>query len=447
MNLRKKNPIRWIPTVYFAMGVPFIVLSQVSVLIFKDLGVSTEEITFWTSWLILPWSLKWLISPIMETFGTKKKYIVFTELVSAVMFGCMIFALPLPGFFTITLALMAVMAVSGSMHDIAGDGVYMDELDAETQSKYSGWQGAFYNLAKVLANGALVYLAGWLVKSGGFSQIAAWQSILFIFAIVMLGVGLYHIKELPQREEQPDARTMHDKFVELGQIFIDFFKKPYIWLYLVFVFLYRFAEGLATKVAPIFLKDAIEKGGIGLDNEQYGLIYGTFGAVAFIIGSILAGYYISHFGLKKVIFSLVCIFNIPFVVYLVFALYQPHEMWQIALGIIFEYFTYGFGFVGIILFMMQQIAPGKYQMAHYAIANSIVNFGVMFPGMISGYLSIEQNQLNLLNSLGVDSITRGLAPYGGYQLFFGFVMLMTLPSILLCKFVPFVHDDKPKEQA
>lgn len=445
MNQNKKNPIWWIPTVYFAMGIPFIVLSQVSVLIFKDLGVSTEEITFWTSWLILPWSLKWLISPVMETFGTKKKYIVATEFISAIMFGCIIFALPLPNFFTITLALMSVMALSGSMHDIAGDGVYMDELDTETQSRYSGWQGAFYNMAKVLANGGLVFLAGWLVKKGGFSQIQAWQSILFIFAAVMLAVALYHVKFLPQGKIRENDMTMHEKFVELGLIFVDFFKKPYIWLYLVFVFLYRFAEGLAVKVVPIFLKDTVAVGGIGMDNEQYGLVYGTFGAVAFIAGSILAGYYISHFGLKKVIFSLVCIFNIPFAIYFIFAVYQPHEMWQIALGIVFEYFTYGFGFVGIILFMMQQIAPGKYQMAHYAIANSIVNFGVMFPGMISGYLSTAPNQIKILNTLGLGSYTDALSPYLGYQLFFAFVIIMTLPSILLCKFVPFTHKDKSEE--
>lgn len=442
MNQRKKNPILWIPTVYFAMGIPFIVLSQVCVLIFKDLGVGTEDITFWTSWLILPWSLKWLISPIMETFGTKKKYIVATEFISAIMFGCIIFALPLPNFLVITLALMSVMALSGSIHDIAGDGIYMDELDTETQSKYSGWQGAFYNMAKVLANGALVFLAGWLVKSGGFSQLRAWQTILLIFGVVMLAVALYHVKSLPVGKVRTDNRTMREKFVELGMIFVDFFKKPYIWLYLVFVFLYRFAEGLAVKVVPIFLKDAVEKGGIGMDNEQYGLVYGTFGAVAFILGSILAGYYISHFGLKRVIFSLVCIFNIPFAIYFVFAVYQPTAMWQIALGIIFEYFTYGFGFVGIILFMMQQIAPGKYQMAHYAIANSIVNLGVMFPGMISGYLSLEQNQKHIVNIMGMGGFNSTLEPYWGYQMFFAFVILMTLPSIFLCKFVPFLHEEK-----
>lgn len=495
MNNKKRNPLLWVPTVYFGMGLPFVGLSLVSVLIFKDLGVNNEDIAFWTSWLILPWSLKWLISPIMETFGTKKQYIIITEMVSAILFGIIIFALPLSNFFTITLALMAVIAVSGSMHDIAGDGVYMDELDTETQSLYSGWQGAFYNMAKILANGGLVFLAGWLTSKMGYSQVASWQIVIAIFAVIMLGVGLYHIKFLPNKKaEDPNKSTQlyfhftkqevikivllvglgflswylretgwfmvlgllmltlflftlvdvlsPEKGKEMRVIFKEFFQKKYIFLYLLFIFLYRFAEGLAMKIAPIFLKEEVAKGGIGLSNEQYGLVYGIFGAAAFILGSILAGYYISKFGLKKTIFSLVCIFNIPFAVYLFFAIYQPQEIWIIATGIIFEYFSYGFGFVGITLFMMQQIAPGKYQMAHYAFANSLMNLGVMVPGMISGYLSTEESQKHIIETLGLSNYLEFLSPYMGYQLFFIIVMIMTIPAILITKFIPFTHTDK-----
>ena len=161
MNKEKKNPISWVPTTYFAMGLPFVMLSLVSPIIFKDLGVANDQIAFWTSLLILPWSLKPIISVLMEIYGTKKQYIVITELLSAAVFGLIVFSLPLPNFFVTCLALMGVIAFSGSTHDIAGDGMYMQQLDASTQSVYSGWQGAFYNLAKVLANGGLIFLAGW----------------------------------------------------------------------------------------------------------------------------------------------------------------------------------------------------------------------------------------------------------------------------------------------
>ena len=416
------RPIQWVPTVYFAMGLPFVALSLVSVIIFKDLGIDNEKITFWTSLLILPWSLKPIFSLIMETYGVKKLYVVITELITAIMFGLIVFALPLPNFFTITLALMGVIAISGSTHDIAGDGIYLDELDTKTQSIYSGWQGAFYNLAKVLANGGLVFLAGWLTRAGHFNVVQSWQVILGIFAVIMLCVALYHWLVLPKGKLPQKSENLKEKTNELGEIIISFFEKKHIWLYLIFIFLYRFAEGLAMKIAPLFLKDAVAQGGLNLSNEQYGLIYGTFGTVAFIVGSILAGYYVSHFGLKKVLFSLVLIFNIPFVVYLLFAMFQPNQMSLIAAGIVCEYFGYGFGFVGLMLFMMQQIAPGKHQMAHYAFANSLMNLGVMVPGMISGYLSA----------------------WLGYKHFFIFVMIATIPALLITWFVPFTHDDQKK---
>ncbi len=417
------KPIQWVPTVYFAMGLPFVALSLVSVIIFKDLGIDNEKITFWTSLLILPWSLKPIFSLIMETYGVKKMYVVITEIVTAIMFGLIVFALPLPNFFAITLALMGVIAISGSTHDIAGDGIYLDELDTKTQSIYSGWQGAFYNLAKVLANGGLVFLAGWLTRAGHFNITQSWQVILGIFSVIMFVIAIYHWLVLPKGKLPQKSDNFKEKTHELGEIVISFFEKKHIWFYLIFIFLYRFAEGLAMKIAPLFLKDAVAQGGLNLSNEQYGLIYGTFGTVAFIIGSILAGYYVSHFGLKKVLFSLVLIFNIPFVVYLLFAMFQPNQMSLIAAGIVCEYFGYGFGFVGLMLFMMQQVAPGKHQMAHYAFANSLMNLGVMVPGMLSGYLST----------------------WLGYKHFFVFVMIATIPALIITWFVPFTHEDKQND--
>lgn len=413
----KKNPIRWVPSVYFGMGLPYVALSIVSVLMFKDLGVSNEDITYWTSLLVLPWSLKPLFSLVMEIFGTKRQYVIFTEAVSAVMFGLVCFALPLPDFFSIALALMGVMAVSGSMHDIAGDGVYMQELSPSEQGQFAGWQGAFYNLAKILTNGGLVYLAGVLGKSYGL--LTAWMVIMGICAAIMLVLALYHAVSLPREPKRTEAKSFDEGVKELANVFVSFFQKKYIWLYLVFIFVYRLAEGLAMKVAPLFLKDTVALGGIGLSNESYGLIYGTAGTVAFILGSIASGYYIGHFGLRRVLSSLVLIFNVPFVVYLLLAIYQPENLWVIGTGIVAEYFSYGFGFVGITLFMMQQIAPGKYQMAHYAFANSLMNLSVMVPGMISGYLSTQL----------------------GYTMFFSVVMLAAIPVIALSFFLPFAHQE------
>lgn len=414
---KKRSPITWVPSVYFGMGLPYVALSLVSVIMFTDLGIGKEEVTFWTSLLVLPWSLKPLFSLCMELFGTKRQYVFLTECISALMFGCICFILPLPSFFVYAIALMGVLAISGSMHDIAGDGIYMKELSHEQQGQYAGWQGAFYNLAKILTNGGLVYLAGVLAKTHGLQM--AWIIIMGICAAIMLSLSLYHLFILPREEAKPKKST-DQAVIELYTVIFSFFRKRNIWLYLIFIFLYRLAEGLTMKVAPIFLKDNILSGGIGLSNETYGVIYGTAGTVAFIVGSILSGYYIAHFGLKRVLFSLVCIFNIPFAVYLLFAIFQPQGLGWLSTGIIFEYFSYGFGFVGITLFMMQQIAPGPYQMAHYAFANSLMNLSVMIPGMISGWL---------VGKLG-------------YQSFFILVMVVTLPAILMAARLPFVHKEQ-----
>ena len=195
MSKSSKSPQFWVPTVYFAMGLPFVALSTVSVLMFSDMNISNTQIAFWTSLIMLPWTLKPLWSPLLEIFKTKKFFVVATQLVSAIAFALIALSLPLPAFFTYAIALMGVVAFSGATHDIAGDGVYMSELSAAQQAKYIGWQGAFYNLAKILASGGLVYFAGFLKESMGV--VHAWMIIMAISAAVMALLGLYHIRMLP----------------------------------------------------------------------------------------------------------------------------------------------------------------------------------------------------------------------------------------------------------
>ena len=202
--------------------------------------------------------------------------------------------------------------------------------------------------------------------------------------------------------------------------FVEFFQKKHIVYYICFIILYRFAEGFVMKIVPLFLKAPRADQGLGLSEQQIGLCYGTFGAAAFVIGSILAGYYIAHRGLRKSLFSLALVFNLPFVAYTLLAVYQPESLWLIGGGIVLEYFGYGFGFVGLTLFMMQQIAPGKHQMSHYAFASGIMNLGVMLPGMMSGAFS----------------------DWLGYKMFFIMVLICTIPALLITWFVPFTYGEK-----
>ena len=433
----RRSPITWIPTAYFAMGLPFVFLNMVTVLMFKGLGVEDKLITFWTSLILLPWTLKPLWSPFLELFKTKKFFVIATQLITGITFGLVAFSLQLPHFFSIAIGLLAVIAFSGATHDIACDGVYMSELSTSDQAKYIGWQGAFYNIAKIVATGGLVYLAGYLIEmysagaTDGVAVLAAnrksWMIILAAMCVVMVVLGIYHMFMLPSGGSAAvqKKRSVHETATELVNVLLDFFSKRHIVYYIFFIILYRFAEGFVMKIVPLFLKAGRDMGGLGLSEKEIGLYYGTYGAAAFVLGSLLAGYYISARGLKKTLFSLCCIFNIPFMVYALFAAFQPENGILICSGIIFEYFGYGFGFVGLTLFMMQQVAPGKHQMAHYAFASGIMNLGVMIPGMLSGWVC--------------ETLGEFFNKPGGYEPFFIFVLIATVPAFLITYFVPFKY--------
>ena len=428
MNSKNSSPLRWVPSAYFAMGMPFVVLNVVCVLMFKGLGIEDSQIALWTSIIMFPWTIKFLWSPFLEIFKTKKFFVVATQLISGVGFGLVALALHLPSFFAVSIAILAVIAMSGATHDIALDGLYMAELSQKDQAKYIGWQGAFYNLAKLLATGLLVYVAGMLMESyraAGATEIEAalpaWTIIISVCGAILLILGLYHAKTLPSggAAVEPENRTASDIMNELWVVIRDFFSKKYIWWYIAFIIFYRLGEGFVMKIVPLFLKADVASGGLGLTEKQIGLFYGTFGAAAFVLGSLAAGYYISRIGLKKALFSLVCIFNIPFLIYTYFAIVQPSSTLLIGSGIVLEYFGYGFGFVGLTLFMMQQVAPGKHQMAHYAFASGIMNLSVMMTGAVSGFLS--------------DAL--------GYKMFFIVVMLAVIPVFVMTKFLPFTYPD------
>ena len=414
----KKSPLWWVPSAYFAMGLPLILINLVAPIMFNDFEISDAQVAFWTSLLILPWSLKPIWSPLMEMYRTKKFFVVTTQLVSGLSLAMISMALSLPDFFPYVIAAMTILAFSGATHDIALDGVYIAELTKTQQAQFVGWQGAFYNLAKVTAMGGLVFLAGVLEEK--FGVLYAWVIIMLLSGVLLMVLGLYHWRVLPTGGQEVASKgsfkeTMRDTWHVIAQ----FFQKKYIWIYIAWIVFYRFTEGLVIKIVPLFLKADVANQGLGLTKDEIGLYYGTFGVVAFIVGSILGGYFISWRGLKKAIIPLCCIFNIPFAVYALLAWFQPQSAVLICGAIVFEYFSYGFGFVGLTLFIMQQIAPGKHQMAHYAFGSALANLGVMLPGMISGVIS--------------DAV--------GYQNFFLISLLGVIPAFVLTWILPFTHAD------
>jgi|FLOH01.1.fsa_nt_gi MFS transporter, PAT family, beta-lactamase induction signal transducer AmpG len=412
-KFKSKHPATWVPTLYFAEGLPFVATATVSVLMYKSLGLSDAQIALFTTLVMWPWTLKPLWGPLLEMFKTKKHFVIGTQFIGGVAFGLLALSLPLDGFVRYSLAMFVIIAFNSATHDIAADGVYINTLSPDQQARYVGWQGAFYNVAKVLSQGALVYVAGRLEVTIGVTE--AWMVVMGLFGSILILIGLYHIKMLPSGGASTGVQSFGEAFETFGQIVKDFFQKSNIWWGIAFIILFRTAEGQLTKIVPLFMRAAREDGGLGLMTSDIGIAYGIFGAAAFVIGSISGGYFVARRGLKSSIFILALVFNLPDVVYAYLAYALPTSFAVICTAITIEWFGYGFGFVGIILFMMQQIAPGKYKMAHYAFATAVMNLGFMLPSMVSGYIS----------------------DYIGYQNFFLWVMVATIPSFLVAWFVPF----------
>ena len=395
------------------MGLPFVALSTSSSIMYKNMGISDSQIAFWTSIIMLPWSIKPLWGPFLEMYKTRTFFVYTTQIFTGCLFGLVALTLKMDHFFSLSIAVLSIIAFSGSTHDTAADGVYLNELTSKLQAKFVGWQGAFYNLAKLLSGGALVYLAGELEKKYGIAN--AWMTVMFIYGIIMIVLGIYNMKMLPNDSGDAEIQTKQEGLNTLKDVIITFFQKKNIWYSLMFIVFYRFAEGQAIKITPLFFKAARVDGGLGLSTSEIGVLYGVVGAASFVLGSIGAGYFVSNKGLtKKTLMMLCAFFNVPFIAYTFLAIAQPVNINIIGLAVGVEYFGYGFGFVGLILFIMQNIAPGKYKMAHYAFGSGLTSLGFIIPSMISGFVS----------------------DYLGYKEFFIWVLISTIPAFLITWLVP-----------
>jgi MFS transporter, PAT family, beta-lactamase induction signal transducer AmpG len=410
------HPALWVPTLYTAEGLPFVMVNVVSVLMYKSLGFKDAEIALFTSLVTIPWALKPIWGPLVEMFRTKKAFVLATEMGGGICFGLLALGLNLPAFFTWTLICFGLIAVNSAVHDTAADGIYVTMLSAKQQAQYVGWQGAFYNIGKILSQGGFVWIAGTLEKQYG--PVTAWTLAMGGFGLLMAIICLWHAVFLPRGARIKTGQSGRHTFID---VVATFFRKKYILWGVLFLVLYRFAEGQAIKIVPLFMRATRQAGGLGLSTQDIGLLYGVFPPIAFILGSLAAGYFTAGRGLRKSLLALCAAFNIPFAVYLALALIQPTDLTLITGMVSLEYLGYGFGFIGLQLFMMQQIAPGPYRTAHYAFATSLMNLGFLIPSAVSGYLS--------------DRL--------GYRDFFIWVMLATIPSFLVSRFVPFRDTEAP----
>jgi PAT family beta-lactamase induction signal transducer AmpG len=409
-----RSPWFWIPTLYMAEGLPNVLVASVSVVLYKNLHVSNAAIAFYTGWLYLPWVIKPLWSPVVDILKTRRQWIWAMQLLLGAGLAGVALTIPAPHFFQLTLAFFWLLSFSSATHDIAADGFYMLATTEREQSYFVGIRSAFYRVATILAQGQLVMLAGKIYARTG-NYVSAWSMAFALVAGIFLCFSIYHWFVLPRPvTDRPKSTVASKNFLaEFIKTFGTFFQKPGIAVMLAFILLYRLGEAQLLKMAQPFLLDPRDQGGLGLANDQLGLIYGTVGVIVFILGALLGGFCVARHGLKFWLWPMLLAIHLPDAVFIWLAYAQPENLFAIGAGVAVEQFGYGFGFAAFMLYMIR-IARGEHQTAHYAICTGFMALGVMLPGMWSGWL---QERL-------------------GYPHFFVWVILATIPSFIVAMKIP-----------
>ena len=399
------SPWRWIPTLYFGQGLPYVVVMTLSVVMYKNLGLDNTAIALYTSWLYLPWVIKPLWSPLVDLLGTRRGWVVGLQfLVGAALAGVAL-TLPLQGFFQMSLAVFWLMAFASATHDIAADGFYMMALKQHQQAAFVGIRSLFYRVSMIAGQGGLVYLAGHLAETTG-QVVLAWQVVLGLLGLTFLLLFAWHRAVLPRPAEDRPAAPGAALWPAFVETFTSFFRRRDIALVLAFLLLFRLGEAQLVKLLAPFLLDARAQGGLGISTAQLGIAYGTFGVAALTLGGLLGGLTISRLGLKRCLWPMVAAIHTPNLLYVALALWQPDSLALVTAAVAAEQLGYGFGFAAYLMFMIH-VAEGKHKTAHYALCTGFMALGMMLPGMISGWL---QQQL-------------------GYTHFFIWVCVATLPSV------------------
>ena len=413
----RQSPWKWIPTLYFAEGLPYFIVNNISVVMFKNMGMPNGMLALYTSLLYLPWVVKPLWSPFVDIIRSKRWWTVAMQILMSVAMLMLPFMLPdasgeamaqTPLFF-VTLGLFWVTAFASATHDIAADGFYMLGLDTGTQAEFVGIRSTFYRLSSIFGQGILVALAGFLDTKTGDVH-AAWKVTLIISAVIFASLTLYHtwILPKPDADRMSSNTTARDIFKDFARTFSTFFQKKNVLIALLFMLLYRLPEAFLVKMMNPFLLDTAADGGLGMSTESVGIIYGTIGVAALTVGGILGGIAASRWGLKKSLWPMAMALTLPCLSFVFLAAFLPSNLWVIGSCVALDQFGYGFGFTAYMLYLMY-FSEGEFKTAHYSLCTAFMALSMMIPGMVAGYM---QEAL-------------------GYTRFFGFVMLCCLVTVVV----------------
>ncbi|WP_254795163.1 MFS transporter [Xylanibacter ruminicola] len=383
---KTRSPWAWVPTLYFAEGVPYVAVMTISVIIYKRLGLSNADITLYTSWLYLPWVIKPLWSPFVDMLRTKRWWILAMQILIAASLAGVAFTIPGPWWLQGSLAFFWLLAFSSATHDIAADGFYMLGLEQHEQAYFVGIRSTFYRIATIFSSGLLVGLAG-VLQVLTRSIAYAWSLVFYLIAGLFIALWLYHSWALPRPSEDNNRiqKTAKDIVNEFWQTLVTFFQKPQVWVGICFMLFYRMPEGLLAKVSALFLVDKISNGGLGLSDVEFGMVQGTVGVIGLTLGGILGGIVASKDGLKRWLWPMVMAITIPDLVYVYLSYALPSSLLIINICIFLEQFGYGFGFSAYMLYLIYY-SQGEHKTAHYALCTAFMALSMMIPGLFAGAL-------------------------------------------------------------
>ncbi|AWG22979.1 MFS transporter [Flavobacterium faecale] len=414
---KNNKPWYWIPVLNFASGFPYAIIIAVSVIMYKNLGISNEDIGVYTSLLYLPWVIKPLWSPFIDLYSTKRKWFIAMQFLISIAFTIVGFTIPMNHFFNISLAFFWMAAFASASNDVASDGFYMIALEKDEQSFFLGIRSTFYRLSMLTGNGLIVIIGGYLEQEYGDKQ-KAWSYTMIIVGVIMAVLAVYNFFATPKTEiatkTTVETATSDKSFFV---VFASFFRKKQIGIVLTFILLFRLGESQLLKMLTPFLIDDVAVGGLGLTTQDVGIIYGTFGVLALTIGGILGGMAISKDGLGKWMLPMILTMHLPIIGFILLAHFHPASIVYVYATVIAEQFGYGFGFAAFMMYLIY-VADGESKTSHYALATGFMALGMMLPGMLSGFIQ----------------------EYLGYGNFFIWVFLATIPGLILSRFLIFPKD-------
>ena len=389
-----RNPWLWIPTLYFAEGIPYFIVNNISVVMFKNMGMPNGMLALYTSLLYLPWVIKPLWSPFVDIIRTKRWWIITMQILMTCAMMILPFILPegdgamfaSSPLFYITLGLFWITAFASATHDIAADGFYMLGLTSNKQAEFVGIRSTFYRLSSIYGQGVLVALAGILERKTADVHLA-WKITLVLSAAIFAAVTLYHTWGLPRpaSDSRASNTSAGDIIREFRRTFATFFRKKGIWVAMLFMLLYRLPEAFLVKIMNPFLLDSVDEGGLALSIEAVGVIYGTIGVAALTVGGILGGLAAARWGLKKALWPMALSLTLPCLSFVFLAAFQPENLWVTGICVAFDQFGYGFGFTAYMLYLIY-FSDGEFKTAHYSLCTAFMALSMMLPGMVAGYI-------------------------------------------------------------